>query len=271
MDLGTVRARYLDSSYVTAEEMREDIELAFSNAIHYNPRGHAVYRKAVELLKLLGDKYEDLVASRRNGTNGGDRKIAAVASVNDDRQTLPRIGKRHSIPKTIFEPEHRSKNARLQGKMDIQGFDFNSPFPFGSFDGKFKKMKKMPEGAMGNDITALRAQVMEMSKSLTSFGQTMANSSALSINGKVHGTMPVPQKPQKIVTTGEIVRLTRQVEDLPPEALSGVVKVIESGGYKLLQDDEGQVELDFEILDYDTIQKLKKLCQRHRQSFITRL
>lgn len=53
MDLGTVYSRCVLGEYGTLAELVEDVDLVFSNAKKYNPKGHVVHTKAEEVRDLF--------------------------------------------------------------------------------------------------------------------------------------------------------------------------------------------------------------------------
>jgi len=53
MDLGTVYSRCLLGEFETLEDVVADVELVFSNATRYNPKGHAVHTMAIETQEVF--------------------------------------------------------------------------------------------------------------------------------------------------------------------------------------------------------------------------
>ena len=53
MDLGTVYSRCILGEFDTLQDVVDDVELVFSNAMRYNPKGHAVHDVAIETSELF--------------------------------------------------------------------------------------------------------------------------------------------------------------------------------------------------------------------------
>lgn len=59
MDLGTVKSKLDKSSYASPVEFAADIRLTFNNALLYNPEGHDVHKMAEQLLSLFEKLFAD--------------------------------------------------------------------------------------------------------------------------------------------------------------------------------------------------------------------
>uniref|UniRef100_A0A7S1UQR6 histone acetyltransferase n=1 Tax=Grammatophora oceanica TaxID=210454 RepID=A0A7S1UQR6_9STRA len=64
MDLGTVYSSCLLGEYARLQDFVADVELVFSNAMRYNPKGNPVHDEAVALRKVFFDELEQGVISR---------------------------------------------------------------------------------------------------------------------------------------------------------------------------------------------------------------
>jgi hypothetical protein len=63
MDLATVYSHLVLGEYRALKELVSDVELVFSNATRYNPKGHFVHEKAVEVSSVFFAELNKLVAS----------------------------------------------------------------------------------------------------------------------------------------------------------------------------------------------------------------
>ena len=63
MDLGTVYSRCMLGEYSTLQDLVDDVELTFSNAMKYNPKGHFVHTKAEEVREMFFSELGELVKS----------------------------------------------------------------------------------------------------------------------------------------------------------------------------------------------------------------
>ncbi|KAL5208567.1 hypothetical protein ABZP36_033002 [Zizania latifolia] len=57
MDLGTIRNKLDSGSYTSPPDFAADVRLTFTNAMTYNPRGHAVHDMAIQLSKMFESKW----------------------------------------------------------------------------------------------------------------------------------------------------------------------------------------------------------------------
>jgi len=137
MDLGTVKSQYAGGVYSSPQDMNDDIMLTFSNAIHYNPRGTEVYRMSVLLQDKYQEKYEALLKD----------PIASAISTPAQSSLVHRIiGKRHSTPKIVYDPEDHPTDDDTEGKH--------------------KRRRKSEDGPTEKDMKKLREQVKKMSELL---------------------------------------------------------------------------------------------------------
>ena len=60
MDLGTVHTQTVMGEYDTLEHLVSDVELVFSNAMRYNPKGHFVHNMALEMQNLFFERLNEL-------------------------------------------------------------------------------------------------------------------------------------------------------------------------------------------------------------------
>lgn len=63
MDLGTVHSKCILGEYETLRELVADVELVFTNAMKYNPKGHYVHSSAVDLRAVFLTELTDLTNS----------------------------------------------------------------------------------------------------------------------------------------------------------------------------------------------------------------
>lgn len=84
MDLGTVYSQCVLGEYRTLNCLVADIELVFSNAMRYNPMGHYVNTKAIEMKTLFFSELNRLTSSWDVGTTkcGSEPSWRAFANVN---------------------------------------------------------------------------------------------------------------------------------------------------------------------------------------------
>lgn len=79
MDLGTVYSQCILGEYRTLQALVSDVDLVCSNAMRYNPKGHFVHSKAIELKELFYAELNQLTSSWRSGTESSWTDSAAVS------------------------------------------------------------------------------------------------------------------------------------------------------------------------------------------------
>jgi hypothetical protein len=72
MDLGTVYSRCVMGEYRLLSDLVTDVHLVFSNARRYNPKGHVVHDRAIELESIFTDELNALMKSWCVMPNEGD-------------------------------------------------------------------------------------------------------------------------------------------------------------------------------------------------------
>jgi hypothetical protein len=84
MDLGTVYSQCVLGEYRTLNCLVADVDLVFSNAMRYNPKGHYVHTKAIEIKALFFSELNHLTSSWDVGTtkSGSESSWHAFATVN---------------------------------------------------------------------------------------------------------------------------------------------------------------------------------------------
>jgi hypothetical protein len=82
MDLGTVYSRCLHGEYETLSDVIEDVELVFSNAMRYNPKGHSVHNMAIETRDFFFKELNSLVAQWGDESRGESRGWAAFSNTS---------------------------------------------------------------------------------------------------------------------------------------------------------------------------------------------
>jgi hypothetical protein len=84
MDLGTAYSQCVLGEYRTLNCLIADADLVFSNAMLYNPKGHYVHTKAIEMKALFFSELNHLISSWDAGTtkSGAEQSWHAFANVN---------------------------------------------------------------------------------------------------------------------------------------------------------------------------------------------
>mmetsp|Transcript_9177 Transcript_9177/g.16101 ORF Transcript_9177/g.16101 Transcript_9177/m.16101 type:complete len:492 (+) Transcript_9177:124-1599(+) len=252
MDLGTIKEKYNQGGYQSPRQMRDDMVLTFSNAVHYNARGNPVYKRAVALQERLASEF----AAISDPESKSEISTPAPPS-------LQRIGKRHSIPKIIFEPE--SKRPRSTS------VPLGSPRANATGTTPRKRSKRSesttsprkPSSAQtsSSEIVALQSQLERLQENLKELTSSMLGSHANLMPSMTAGEFPGTYnatEEEKAIPFDVLRKLGRDIHHLSEQSMSKVINIIEDNGFKLPVNEAGEAQLDISDLNHTTIQKLRK-------------
>ena len=134
MDLGTVLAQCLLGEYETFQEVLADIELIFTNAMRYNPKGHIIHSIANDLLEFTQQQFSTLVNYWRKcgieerQSNGSDE---ATFAFNDLSMRLSTVIK---LPSAQISDTASSSGIKEKGTKSSEIID-HSNLLFGGAEG----------------------------------------------------------------------------------------------------------------------------------------
>jgi hypothetical protein len=140
MDLGTVCSRCMLGEYSTLAELVADVELVFSNAKTYNPKGHIVHTKADEVRELFFSQLNQLVRSWIESPNDSTVTWETVASTSLSLDVI--LGKSNRDPPADDDVVGSSKKAVLKGGVSVKS----------SFDSRDKENRATD---VGNPVSLL--------------------------------------------------------------------------------------------------------------------
>lgn len=77
MDLGTVYSRCILGEFDTLQDVVDDVELVFANAMRYNPKGHPVHDVAIEIRELFFKELDSLTKTwpTNQEQHGGEAEL----------------------------------------------------------------------------------------------------------------------------------------------------------------------------------------------------
>lgn len=251
MDLGTIAEKLQSSSYESIHDMFDDVQLTFQNAIHYNPRGHAVYRKATDLLGWFKEEFERTfkIESPQVPDKLGENVIIP---------TISRIGKRTRVPKVTFVPDVSPVLKRKRSTSSLEVKRKRSPEASPKPRRKSTSQKHLDDDSE-SELKKLREQVRKLSNHLTRMGSAVMEKTVI---GSVE--QPKPVKKERVFTFDEKQQLGSDIHRLPGNKIAKIIEIIQKSGDKLLQNEDGEVELDIDSLKNSTLRKLKTYVARHR-------
>ncbi|KAL3616960.1 hypothetical protein CASFOL_039354 [Castilleja foliolosa] len=89
MDLGTIKRKLESNEYFTADQFADDVRLTFSNAIAYNPEGHAVHKLAKEMMIIFCRKWRSLVSKLIHPVENNQKDTKPIGFMRVHREEKP--------------------------------------------------------------------------------------------------------------------------------------------------------------------------------------
>jgi len=239
MDLGTVKKKFDAGEYSTPTEMQAEIELTFGNALLYNPRGSAVYRLAAFLQESFQEKYAKLM------------KISTPNAIPPPM--MRKLGKRQAVPKIAFEAGDLPYKSERHSPRD-----------------RSYSRKRKREGEDNETVERLRKQVKEMSRHLSQLKTALPGAAVFGFDDD-YKRNPKTKSSKRLIPEPTFYakrRLGRDINLLHGDKLRRVVQIIEESGLVLPVSDSGEVELDIDALDNETMHKVRMYVSRQIQAII---
>jgi len=288
MDLGTVKKKLMSGQYENEEQMSADINLTFSNAMLFNPVGHAVYESARTLLTKFEMEFAKIIA-RRETERERKRKSLAAAQPPSNKN-----GKRSKLTKSA---SMRSDDSHYS---DDESYDSDSNTMMRQQSRSSRRSStSMDQGAVpgeNEELRLLRKQVEMMSKQLESLQQVAIQSQrqpAYSQHADPSYTASAPKRPraapkpkpapasaaiaadsgmdyeddyvaraapkqERPLSYQEKRALSQDINKLPGDKVQRVLDIIAESGSQMIGDGAEEVEIDIEKLDTVTLKALQK-------------
>ena len=245
MDFSTIEQK-LDDGYDTFSEFVSDVRLVFSNAMTFNPPGHAVHKMANNLSKLFTKQIDALERSMQQERERSQKPKQKKAIAGPKRQ--PRTP---STPAP--KPEPSNKRRKVAQPTWQAPPPAPSPAPAPAVPSHGPGMVVVPV----SEISELRDQMRMLTAQVAMYqnevgrlkaGESRAAPSASSETAKNY----IP------LTDAEKRELSEDVEKLNEEQLQEVVNIVSErmplGGAGA--DDE--IEIDLDVLDIPTLRALQR-------------
>ncbi|PHT91417.1 hypothetical protein T459_06530 [Capsicum annuum] len=230
MDLGTVKSRLDKKEYRTPQDFAADVRLTFNNAMTYNLKGQRVHTLAEECLGLF-EKLFNLAYEKYEDEH---RKVAAIMQVKPQKN-LPQ-------PALIPPPNalhqqlpvaRKSDSVRLQSTL-LNQHQFQVPVaPI--FATPTPALKSPPHPVITTPSSAKLPK-------------------------------PKAKDPNKRqMTFEEKVKLGADLQDLPLVKLDHALQIVKKKTPNLTQDGN-EIELDFELIDNETMWELERFVGYHKKA-----
>lgn len=233
MDLGTVKLRLDRNEYRTPQDFAADVRLTFNNAMAYNPKGQFVHSVAEEFLCY----FEELFKPAYKKYEAADRKVASFMQVNHPKDLF-----QHALiplPNALHPPlpvARKSDSAR-------------SPSTW---------------------LNQQQSHVQSFRAPVAPFFVTPASKSSPQpvIETPCSTKMPKPRADdpnKRLMTLDEKALLGNDLQNLPQEKLDHVVQIVKRKLPNLTQEGN-EVELDFEIIDNETLWELDRFVISYKKA-----
>ncbi|KAL9559315.1 hypothetical protein MBANPS3_000489 [Mucor bainieri] len=235
MDLSTIEKKLMNDEYDDPEEFESDMTLMFNNCYLYNPPTLPIYTMAKDLEKVFRDKWAQKPAEHRKiaqkrpsqSQPSGSQKRHSVNVDNDGE--IEEEEEVDSSDDKIAELERTIKNIAEQIKSiksSKKGFSSSTATP---------APKRRGRGPNKNPTKKRKAE----------------EAAAAAVKQEDSGDE------YDVFTFEDKKRLSEQINELTGDALETVVEIIQSSMPHLGDDDQGEIVLDIDALNKDTLRKLR--------------
>ncbi|KAJ3113629.1 hypothetical protein HDU96_003123 [Phlyctochytrium bullatum] len=243
MDLGTIQKRLDAGHYSSVSEVEADVRLMFSNCRLFNQPGTDVYEMGRKLENLFDAKWKDLkdratptpLPAPKTKSSSAPTRTEDSSSSSEDESVNMNVLLQENFLKMIQQLTKRSQKKEKKKEKEKSRSSAKSHTSIGSSKSKPKQKETSPKAS----------HKLAKPKKSSASGKRKASSDEDSV---------------KEVTYEQKKELSEKIEDLSPDQLETVYKIIQSGLPNLETQTAGQqeIELDIEALDKVTVYKLYK-------------
>mmetsp|Transcript_26756 Transcript_26756/g.82148 ORF Transcript_26756/g.82148 Transcript_26756/m.82148 type:complete len:526 (+) Transcript_26756:1020-2597(+) len=257
MDLGTVKRRLEDGLITDVHAFAAEMRLVFRNAVTFNVLPEAPVHEAA---RDLHDKFEDALKNvwKQLGAAAPSSKAAAEKGKKkkrggeddslggdalDDDDTFP--GERAPSGKRKAAKKKQQPSRGPRGAHAFDGGEDETMIPMTEFVRLQKQMESMQE-----TIESLKKTAAQTEVTLQTSIEKNAAAAKPSAAAKRAAKMKQP------LTFQEKAQLSEDINNLPPERLSHVIKIIQER-MVLAPTGDSEVEIDIESMDTETLRSLQ--------------
>lgn len=226
-DLGSIKQKLMTAQYSTLDQVVRDVRQVWKNAQLYNSIDNWVHQQAIQLSAIFE---QDVMKIKQQAIDKENRpKKVAGSNVNKSSPQLysddweSQLTDDDMADDVVSQPKPR-RSSQLR-RVDDDDYDYND-----SNDAEKRAMKRR--------LHELERQV-----------QGKAGRKSTSALGSSNDTIPLSQR-EKDMLKADIPRL-------PEDKLPQVVEIIQLSGGELPVDDQGDIEIDIDLLDIPTLRKLQ--------------
>jgi Bromodomain extra-terminal - transcription regulation/Bromodomain len=294
MDLGTIQNKMDGDEIESSEEFGRLVRLVFENAMTFNVEPtHIVHQSARQLLILFNQKFRDIERMFENIRRQHKLPESVVKSDTSGGKALAKGKKRKGVPDEMLSLKKR----RLEEAQSMAA-DFahamnalTASAPSGGILGEsvsrseFNAMVRVIQKLQGKVVQTytllaeMSSDAIEEPPVLPPVIQSVAVSTPIEVSSFVHQQVedslppvnekkkaatkrkePSPSDDEKPLTFDEQQAITETINNLPPDKLPGVIRIIrESANFG---DDEEEIDLEIDQLDTVTQRKLQRFIMK---------
>lgn len=228
MDLGTVKLRLDRNEYRTPQDFAADVRLTFNNAMTYNPKGQDVHAMAERFLV----DFEEMFKPAYKKYEAEHQKVATIMQVNRQKNL--------SQPALILPPNVLCEPLPVTKRSDPECLHSTLLNQH-----QFQEQNLRTPPAPFFVPPAVQPVIMPRPAKLPK---------------------PKAKDPNKRqMTFEEKAKLGVNLQNLPPEKMGHVVQIVKRRNPNVAQEDD-EIELDFEVLDNETLWELDRFVSYHKKA-----
>lgn len=234
MDLGTVKSKLNKNLYSTPSDLAADIRLTFNNALTYNPPGHVVYNIAQQLLTQFETSFGPAYHKY-------EKHLASISRKDEDDDEDDEEGWR---PRDISSWSQQPQQAPLP---EINKLCVEPPTPVAP-----------PSHPIDNRPSPVAVPSSKHHQQMTTTKPT--------VSGKQPPKPKAKDQNKRPMTMDEKEKLTHALQDLPSDKMPQLLLIIQKRNAANLQAGGDEVELDFELMDNETLWELDRFVTNIKKS-----
>jgi hypothetical protein len=249
MDLSTVK-RGLDCGlYPDPHAFAADMRLVFRNAMTFNVLPEApVHEAARNLHAKFEDQLQNIWKHIAGGALGSAKFKSGGPKRDADGDLEGQINKRAKIP-----------NGKSGGKKSGKGKKGPRDDDYGALSTGTGMVPVADLVNMQRQMESMQATIAALQKQASQTEVQVQMNMELGLKPTVPGhAISKPPRVSKLLTFDEKEALSNDINDLPPEKLAHVVKIVQESMPLTGRHDDDEIEVDIETLDNDTLRHLQK-------------
>ncbi|KAK3000716.1 hypothetical protein RJ639_021954 [Escallonia herrerae] len=120
MDLGTIKTKLGNDSYISAEEFAADVRLTFSNAMLYNPASNEVHVMARNMNNIFDRRWKSLEARWNTDSKNVDHEHMLSGTAQNSQDTKQTSHKRSLVDVDLSRKKSMSSDEKKKLRKELQ-------------------------------------------------------------------------------------------------------------------------------------------------------